>query len=67
VVLAPEHPLVQELTSSDRRNAVAKFIAEVAAQSEIDRTAEDKPKRGMAIGAIALNPFTRQGNPDLDR
>jgi leucyl-tRNA synthetase len=63
VVLAPEHPLVQELTTSDRRNAVEQFIAEVAAQSEIDRTAEDKPKRGMAIGAIALNPFTNQEIP----
>jgi leucyl-tRNA synthetase len=63
LVLAPEHPLVEELTSGDRQTAVAEFIAAVAAQSEIDRTAEDKPKRGMAIGAMALNPFTGKEIP----
>jgi leucyl-tRNA synthetase len=58
VVLAPEHPLTVQVTTSDQKAAVDAFIAEVKAQSEIDRTAEDKPKRGVFTGAMAINPFT---------
>jgi leucyl-tRNA synthetase len=58
VVLAPEHPLTAQITTSDQKAAVDTFIAEVKAQSEIDRTAEDKPKRGVPTGAMAVNPFT---------
>lgn len=57
VVLAPEHPLTPLVTTPDRKEAVEKFIAEVASQSEIDRTAEDKPKRGILTGGKAINPF----------
>jgi leucyl-tRNA synthetase len=58
VVLAPEHPLTAKVTTSEQTAAVDAFIAEVKKQSEIDRTAEDKPKRGVATGAMAINPFT---------
>jgi leucyl-tRNA synthetase len=58
VVLAPEHPLTAQVTTSDQKAAVEAFIAEVKHQSEIDRTAEDKPKRGVPTGAMAVNPFT---------
>jgi leucyl-tRNA synthetase len=57
VVLAPEHPLTQKVTTADRKDAVETFIKEVAQQSEIDRTAEDKPKRGIPTGGTAINPF----------
>jgi leucyl-tRNA synthetase len=65
VVLAPEHPLTAKVTTSDRQNAVAKFITEVANQSEIERTAEDKPKRGIATGGKAINPFNGEEIPIL--
>ncbi len=58
VVLAPEHPLTAQVTTSAQKAAVEAFIAEVKSQSEIDRTAEDKPKRGVDTGAKAINPFT---------
>jgi leucyl-tRNA synthetase len=58
VVLAPEHPLTVQVTTSDHKADVDAFVAEVKAQSEIDRTAEDKPKRGVSTGAMAINPFT---------
>jgi leucyl-tRNA synthetase len=58
VVLAPEHPLTVKVTTHDQKAAVEAFIAEVQQQSEIDRTAEDKPKRGVDTGAKVLNPFT---------
>jgi leucyl-tRNA synthetase len=63
VVLAPEHPLVAQVTTADRRSAVEAFVQEISAQSEIDRTAEDKPKRGIPTGGKALNPFTGEEIP----
>lgn len=63
VVLAPEHPLTLKVTTPDRQQAVEAFIKEVASQSELDRTADDKPKRGIPTGATAINPFTGQEIP----
>ena len=63
VVLAPEHPLTLQVTTPDRRQAVEAFIEEVSQQSEIDRTAEDKPKRGIPTGGMAINPFTGEEIP----
>jgi leucyl-tRNA synthetase len=58
VVLAPEHPLTGQLTTTAQQAAVEAFVKEVANQSELERTADDKPKRGIPTGAIAINPFT---------
>ena len=63
VVLAPEHPLVETLTSADQKGAVNKFIEEVKNLSEIDRTSDDRPKSGVAIGASVINPFTGKEVP----
>jgi leucyl-tRNA synthetase len=65
VVLAPEHPLTARVTTSDRQEAVAAFAKEVASQSELERTAEDKPKRGIPTGGKAINPFTGEEVPIL--
>jgi leucyl-tRNA synthetase len=56
-VLAPEHPLVEKLVTDAERPAVEAFRAEVARQSEIERTAADRPKRGLRFSARAVNPF----------
>jgi leucyl-tRNA synthetase len=58
VVLAPEHPLTASVTTPEQKEAVEAFIQEVSSQSELERTAEDKPKRGIPTGGIAVNPFT---------
>ncbi|MEM9136877.1 MAG: leucine--tRNA ligase, partial [Cyanobacteria bacterium P01_F01_bin.42] len=63
VVLAPEHPLTLEITTDEQRPAVEAFIAEVAASSELERTAEDKPKKGVATGARVKHPFTGEEVP----
>ena len=58
-VLAPEHPLVDRLVTDAReREAVAAFRAEVAKQSEIERLAADRPKRGFRLKVPVVNPFT---------
>ncbi|MBE9042167.1 leucine--tRNA ligase [Oscillatoriales cyanobacterium LEGE 11467] len=58
VVLAPEHPLTFRVTTAERKDEVEAFVKEVGDQSELDRTAEDKPKRGIPTGGMAINPFT---------
>jgi leucyl-tRNA synthetase len=58
-VLAPEHALVDQLVASEaERAAVAAFRAEVARQSEIERLAADRPKRGLRLTARVVNPFS---------
>ncbi|MBD1837851.1 leucine--tRNA ligase [Coleofasciculus sp. FACHB-64] len=63
VVLAPEHPLTAKVTTPDQKEAVEVFIQEVAQESELERTAEDKPKRGIPTGGKAMNPFTGEEIP----
>ncbi|MFM9263966.1 leucine--tRNA ligase [Tychonema sp. BBK16] len=63
VVLAPEHPLTQRVTTADQKAAVDTFIKEVALQSEMDRTADDKPKRGVPTGGKVINPFNDEEIP----
>lgn len=63
VVLAPEHPLVAQVTTPDRKAEVEAFIKQVTAESEMERTAEDKPKRGIPTGGKAINPFTKKQVP----
>jgi leucyl-tRNA synthetase len=65
VVLAPEHPLTPQVTTPERKEAVEAFIQEVANESEIERTAEDKPKRGILTGGKAINPFNGAEIPIL--
>ncbi len=65
VVLAPEHPLTPQVTTKKRKSAVETFIQDVSNESELERTAEDKPKRGIPTGGKALNPFTGEEIPIL--
>ncbi|WP_392535933.1 leucine--tRNA ligase [Nostoc sp. C117] len=63
VVLAPEHPLTNRVTTKEQQAAVEVFIKEVSNQSELERIAEDKPKRGIPTGGKAINPFTGEEVP----
>jgi leucyl-tRNA synthetase len=57
-VLAPEHPVVDRLLTDDaERRAVTEFRAEVARETEIERLAADRPKRGLRLRAKVANPF----------
>jgi len=63
VVLAPEHPLTAKVTTADRKENVEVFVEEITNESELERTAEDKPKRGIPTGGKAINPFTGKEIP----
>ncbi|HVT89379.1 MAG TPA: leucine--tRNA ligase [Tepidisphaeraceae bacterium] len=56
MVLAPEHPLVDRLVASDRKNDIANYRAQVSSKSDRDRLAETRDKTGVFIGAYAINP-----------
>lgn len=63
MVLAPEHPLVNELATDECRAAVEAYQHQAARQSEIERTAEDREKTGVFIGAYAINPVNNTHIP----
>ncbi len=58
MVLAPEHPLVDKLTSAEQRDAVEAYRAQAARQTEIERTAEGREKTGVWTGGYAINPVS---------
>jgi leucyl-tRNA synthetase len=63
MVLSPEHPLVEKLTSPDRVAAIEDYCKEAAAKSDIDRTAEDLEKTGVWTGSYAVNPVNGEKIP----
>jgi leucyl-tRNA synthetase len=56
MVLAPEHPLVEELTAPEQAAVVRAYQAQTRRQSEIERLSTEKEKTGVFIGAYAENP-----------
>jgi len=56
MVLAPEHPLVDAITTDAQRDAVDAYVAAAARKSERARMAEAREKTGVATGATATNP-----------
>src|SRR5207245_9511349 len=65
VVLAPEHPLVADLTTGERRAEVAQFVEWVESETEIERQATEGSleKRGVFTGSFAVNPFNAEPIP----
>ncbi|MFS8821451.1 leucine--tRNA ligase [Synechococcus sp. W60.2] len=63
MVLAPEHPLVEKLTTPKQQAAVTAYRAEAAARSEIERSAEDREKTGVWTGSYAINPVNQERIP----
>ncbi|MBI1880783.1 MAG: leucine--tRNA ligase [Chloroflexi bacterium] len=63
MVLAPEHPLVVELTTPEQKATVDAYVTQATRQTEIDRLAIDKEKSGVFIGAYAINPVNHERIP----
>ncbi len=58
VVLAPEHPLVDKITTAKQKKAVDDYKAETAKSNEIERLSSAKEKTGVFTGAYCINPLT---------
>jgi len=63
MVLAPEHPLVEEITTDQRRAEVREYVKAAANKSELERIAETKEKSGVFTGAFAVNPVNDEQIP----
>ena len=63
MVLAPEHPLVDSLTTDDHRQSVEDYRAIAAGRSELERMETDREKTGVFTGGFAINPVNRQRIP----
>ena len=65
VVIAPEHPLVDELTTPDRRDEVAAYLEQSRQQTEVERLSTDKEKNGVFTGAYCVNRLNGERVPIL--
>ncbi|MFH0828888.1 MAG: class I tRNA ligase family protein [Candidatus Kerfeldbacteria bacterium] len=63
LVLSPEHPLVDEITTAKQKKAVEKYKKDVAKKSELERTVLEKEKTGVFTGAFAVNPVNNEKIP----
>lgn len=62
MVLAPEHPLVAEITATGQKEAVESYVVACASKSDMERGL-DKEKTGVATGAFAINPVNGEKIP----
>jgi len=63
LVLAPEHDLVDLLTTDGQRSAVESYVAQTKRKSEIDRMADVKTVSGAFTGSYAIHPLTGKEIP----
>lgn len=63
IVLAPEHPLVKEITTAEQREAINEYLKSTEMKSEMDRTSLNKDKAGVFTGAYAIHPVTGERLP----
>ncbi len=63
MVLAPEHPLVHELTTLEHREHVGNYLKEAQTKSDVERQETNREKTGVFTGAYAVNPINDQRLP----
>jgi leucyl-tRNA synthetase len=63
MVLSPEHPLTEKLTTPEQKAAVLAYIDEAAKKSDLERTDLAKTKTGVFTGAFAINPVNGEKIP----
>lgn len=63
MVLAPEHELVAQITTTEQKESVENYINETQKRSELDRVSDVKKVSGAFTGAYCINPFTQEPIP----
>ena len=63
IVLAPDHELVSEITTSDNKDKVNEYIKKTKNKSEIERLDNTKEKTGVFLGSYAINPVNNKEIP----
>ncbi|HIW20427.1 MAG TPA: leucine--tRNA ligase [Candidatus Dorea intestinavium] len=62
MVLSPEHALVKEITTTDKKAEVEAYVHAASTKSNVDRM-QDKEKTGVFTGAYAINPLSKEKTP----
>ncbi|MEI7782253.1 MAG: leucine--tRNA ligase, partial [Planctomycetota bacterium] len=63
MVIAPEHPLVESLTTVEQRDALQTYCAAASRKSDLDRTDLAREKTGVFTGSYVIHPLTCQPVP----
>ena len=63
MVLAPEHPLVESLTTDAHKDEVDQYILQTRRMKEIDRMSSEREKTGVFIGSYCINPLNGERVP----
>ena len=63
IVLAPEHDLINEVTTEEYKEKVKNYIKNSAKSSEIERTSTEREKTGQFTGGYAINPMNNKKIP----
>jgi len=63
MVLAPEHPLVEKVTTEEHRARVREYVARARKETEIERMSTEREKTGVATGGFAINPVNGEKIP----
>ncbi len=63
MVLAPEHPLVEVITTEDQKADIEKYQSDVSGKTELERKQDEKDKTGVFTGAYAINPVNDEKIP----
>jgi leucyl-tRNA synthetase len=63
MVLAPEHPLVDKLTTGEHRARIREYVEKARKETEIERLSTEREKTGVATGAYATNPMNGEKIP----
>jgi len=65
MVLSPEHPLVEEITTAAQKDKVDKYVKESSLKTDLERSELSKEKTGVFTGAYAVNPANNKEIPIL--
>ena len=63
LVLAPEHPLINKITTDNYKDEVDKYVYLASTKSELERQENEKNKTGVFTGAYAINPISNEKVP----
>ena len=63
MVLAPEHNLVESLTTEDKRSAVEAYVEDAVRQTDVQRESANRVKTGVFTGGYAINPVNKERIP----
>ena len=63
LVLAPEHPLINQITTDKYRKSISEYVEKASKKSDLERQENEKNKTGVFTGSFALNPISNEKIP----